>query len=573
MSPSIVPAAPVQDRVARKFSSSPLVRRAGAILGLIMALGIGAAGWWLWGRPRDNTRSVAVASPPSSSVPAASRQVQSTKPGTMVQLDEQQQEAIGLRTATVSAGRSHDILTAPGRVAPDETQYAFITPRAAGVVRTVTAYVGQDVKAGDLLATIDSPEVGDARLELYTRLQALELAEAQAAWQETIFGNTLELIDRLQKGERPEKIHDAFADRAVGENRERLMTAYAQYRLALARIERNRELYAQKLITPKQFEQVNADYEVAQATYQSLMDQMGYESRLANTRAQQALKQAETAVRATRERLRILGVKPDGTEPEVARGKVVGVKPDGTLPDSGKGQPGAKAKPEAVLPPERGKEGVAVEPVGATPGAPTPKDPPVSTYSIWAPFDGTILDREIIVPGVAVDRTHRIFTMANLSTVYVEADVHEGDFDMLARSRGGTIRFRSPAYPDRVFEGEVIYTGDLVEETSRTIKLLARAKNPDRLLKPGMFVEVEILGPQTRPGMLLPASALLTHGSKTFVFVKTGPDQFAQREVDAEIIRGERVLVHSGVAAGDEVVIEGAFKLKAMTSHATSAGP
>lgn len=285
----------------------------------------------------------------------------------MVQLDEQQQEAIGLRTATVSAGRSHDILTAPGRVAPDETQYAFITPRAAGVVRTVTAYVGQDVKAGDLLATIDSPEVGDARLELYTRLQALELAEAQAAWQETIFGNTLELIDRLQKGERPEKIHDAFADRAVGENRERLMTAYAQYRLALARIERNRELYAQKLITPKQFEQVNADYEVAQATYQSLMDQMGYESRLANTRAQQALKQAETAVRATRERLRILGVKPDGTEPEVARGKVVGVKPDGTLPDSGKGQPGAKAKPEAVLPPERGKEGVAVEPVGATP--------------------------------------------------------------------------------------------------------------------------------------------------------------------------------------------------------------
>ena len=58
---------------------------------------------------------------------------------------------------------------------------------------------------------------------------------------------------------------------------------------------------------------------MAQATYQSLMDQMGFEVRLANTRAQQARKQAETSVRAAQERLRILGVKPDGTEPEVER--------------------------------------------------------------------------------------------------------------------------------------------------------------------------------------------------------------------------------------------------------------
>ena len=110
------------------------------------------------------------------------------------------------------------------------------------------------------------------------------------------------------------------------------MTAYAQYRLAVTTFDRNRELYAQKLITTKQFEKVSADFEVAQATYQSLMDQMGYEARLANTRAHQALRQAETSVRAARERLRILGVKPDGTEPDVAGNKVVGVKPDGTLP-------------------------------------------------------------------------------------------------------------------------------------------------------------------------------------------------------------------------------------------------
>src|SRR5262249_42008966 len=226
----------------------------------------------------------------------------------------------------------HDVLSAPGRIAPNESQYAYITPRAAGVVRSVTAHVGQDVKAGDLLATIDSPEVGQARLELYTLLQALEIARAQADWQETIYKNTLELLQRLQRGETPDEIHTAFKDRALGENRERMMTAYAEYRLAVATYERNRELAAHQPLTTKQYQQVSADFEVAEAAYQGLMDQMGYEARLANIRAHQALKQAETSVRAARERLRILGVKPDGTEPEVAAGKVVGVKPDGTLP-------------------------------------------------------------------------------------------------------------------------------------------------------------------------------------------------------------------------------------------------
>ena len=152
---------------------------------------------------------------------------------------------------------------------------------------------------------------------------------------------------------------------------------------------------------------------------------------------------------------------------------------------------------------------------------------PVSTYSIWAPFDGTVLDRETIVPGVAVDTTHRIFTIANLSTVWVEASVHESDFDMLARSRGGKIRFRSPAYPDHAFLGRVIYSGDLVDEKSRTVKLLAEADNPERLLKPGMFVDVEVISPRPAPAVLVPFSAILTQGGRTLVFVKTGPERFA----------------------------------------------
>lgn len=547
-----------------------LGRRAAAGAGLAVAVVglIAVALWWrgalgfrggAHGRADPDTQRGGPAEPAGPPRPGG------REGGLRVGLD--QQKAVGLRTVPVSFGEAYDVLSAPGRVGPDETEYAFITPRAAGVVRTVTAHIGQDVKAGDLLATIDSPEVGQARLDLYTRLQERDIARAQADWQAQVYASTLELLDRIRKGETPERIHDALTDRAVGENRERLMSAYAQYRLAQATMARNRDLHAQRLITDKQFQRVTAEYEVARSAYQSLMDQTGYESRLANTRAGQALKQAEASVRAAQERLRILGVKPDGTEPKVEGGKVVEVAPDGTI---GQKDRAPAAEPESILPKDAAK---FVDPVGAHPVGPKAKDTPVSTYSIWAPFDGTILDREMIVPGVAVDTTHRIFTMADLSTVWVEASVHESDFGMLARSHGGKVRFRSPAYPNHVFEGRVIYSGDLVDEKSRTVKLLAEAENPGRLLKPGMFVEVEVRNPRDEPAVRVPASALLTHAGRTIVFVKTGPERFASREVQADAPEGEAAVVRSGLAPGEEVVVEGGAKLKAMAVKLAGLGP
>ncbi len=555
----------------RPFSRSAI--RMSMIVTVVLATLVAAFGVWIgwYFQARDEAHGDSLPARADTADDSAGPVAASlTDDDLTVRLTEDQERAIGLRTALVKTSDVHDVSFAPGQIAPNELQYAYITPRAAGVVRSVTAQVGQDVKAGDLLATIDSPEVGRARLELYTMLQSLEVARAQADWEVTIYNNTRDLLERIHRGETPDHIHTAFKDRALGENRERMMTAYAQYRLAVATIERNRELHAQQLITTKQFEKVNADFEVAQATYQSLMDQMGYQARLANTRAHQALKQAETSVRAARERLRILGVKPDGTEPEVAAGKVLGVKPDGTLPASSQEDPTAE-RPEKILP-DGAEQNVAVKPVGAGPDQPAkPKEAPVSTYSIWAPFDGTILEREMIVPGVAVDTTHRIFTMANLASVWVEVSVHESHFNLLARSRGGQIRFHTAAYPGQEFDGDVIYSGDVVDEKSRTVKLLARAQNPGRLLKPGMFVDVQVFSPRTQPAALVPTAAVLTQGSRSFVYVRTGPATFRRRDIEVETRPGDTAVVRAGLQPGEEVVVEGSSKLKSLTIQLVSA--
>ncbi len=489
----------------------------------------------------------------------------STAPVVRLSLDQQQ--SIDLQTEPAWSGASHDILKAPGQVIPDETRYAFITPRAPGVVRSVAGHVGEDVKAGDLLATIDSSDVAQARLELVTRLQELEIAQTRADWQEEIYQSTDELIEQLQAGQSPQEIQQRFEDRAVGKNRERLLTAYAEFRLADSMLKRYEGLRKDNAVSLEKFQQVRAEYDAELATYKALMDLVGYEARLDLSRARQDLKQAETAVRVARERLRVLGVRPDGTEPEIRGGKVVGVQPDGTLPSTaGRNQADLeKVKPEEILPGSKGKETAVVEPVGVhTDGAADrPEHSPISTYSIWAPFDGTILDRELVVPGVYVDTTHRIFQLADLSRVWIEVHVQETDFGLLARSREAVARFRSPAYPGRIFEGKVIYTGDLVDEKTRSILLLAQAPNPDRALKPGMFVEVEVLSPSETPAVYVPRSALLSEEDDQFVYVRTGPEQFERRVVTLGTQEENRVAVLKGVKAGEEVVVRGAFKLKA----------
>ncbi len=476
----------------------------------------------------------------------------------VIRMDEASQKAVVLATEAVTNGPEYRVLTAPGKVQPDESRYAFITPRAHGVVRDVRAMIGQEVHAGDLLATLDSPEVAQARLDLITRMQNLEIAKAQADWQESVLAGTLELIERLKHGDSPEAVHQRFQGRAVGQNRQSLMTGYSQYRLQKAALDRFRGLQERGATPLSQYQRVEADFEAAQATYQALMDQMGVESKLARDRANQARRLAETDVRVVRGRLRVLGVSPDVREFLTDTGEIAN-----PVPVDLQGRP-ILAPSIRNAEPDEIEQNSETSPAGvATEGTSPSGRQPFSTYPLRAPFDGTILDREMIVPGIPVDITRHIFVLADLSSVWVEAAIHESNFEMLAGTRGGQVELRSPAYPERTFQGEVFYTGDLVDEKSRSVKLLCRAKNPDRLLKPGMFVDVTI---RSRTGKTTPhvaASAVLTDGPESLVYVKTAPDRFERRTIVVGPLDGDHVAVERGLTPGDEVVVHGAFKLKA----------
>ena len=86
-----------------------------------------------------------------------------------------------------------------------------------------------------------------------------------------------------------------------------------------------------------------------------------------------------------------------------------------------------------------------------------------------------------------------------------------------------------------------------------------------------MFLEVEVLSPEPEPADRVPTSALLTQSDRTFVYVRTGPEQFERREVIVGTVNEGMVVIREGLKSGEEVVVEGGFKLKSLALQLGSA--
>ncbi|HTU23433.1 MAG TPA: efflux RND transporter periplasmic adaptor subunit [Gemmataceae bacterium] len=456
-----------------------------------------------------------------------------------------QQEFLGIITANVSTGTVSTTFTAPGQVVPDESEYAYITPRAKGIIREVHAQIGQFVNKGDVLVTIDSSEVAQARLNLIDALMRLEVAQAKLNWQESVYHNALDLIEALRKHPDPDEVQTKFVKRPIGKIREQLLTAYTQYHLSRIASARYAALSKKDAVPVALAQQKEAAYQVDKATYQGLMDRMAFEVTLEYTRARQELREARTAVKVAHETLRIYGVPIDKIAKQLQLDVLAGTS--------------RRKDPKKTL--EEAAESV-VSPTPDLAGLLKVEGEPVSTYELRAPFNGTIMERDRIVPGLVVDGTHRLFTMASLDTMWLEAYVHESDFDLLSRSKGGRVEFTSPAYPDQIFNGRVLYTGDMVDPKSRMVRLLATAQNDHGKLKPGMFVSIEIYSEDVREVPKIPASALLTDNDAFYVFVQTGPESFERRQVVVGRRVGKEAAIDRGLKTGERIVVEGGFELK-----------
>ncbi|MGV3486755.1 MAG: efflux RND transporter periplasmic adaptor subunit, partial [Planctomycetaceae bacterium] len=185
----------------------------------------------------------------------------------------------------------------------------------------------------------------------------------------------------------------------------------------------------------------------------------------------------------------------------------------------------------------------------------------LSHYPLRAPLDGTVLTKDVVLRE-QVRPDVMLLSIADLSTVWITANVYEEHLPLLDSFKDQAVTLRNDALPDRTFTAKVFYTGEIMDEATRTISLQAIADNADRRLKPGMFVNIELPIRQDTDPILIPESAVQDHEGKKFVFVLSGDDRFQRRDIQLGMANDQSVIVSQGLQEGETIVTAGGFILK-----------
>jgi cobalt-zinc-cadmium efflux system membrane fusion protein len=182
-----------------------------------------------------------------------------------------------------------------------------------------------------------------------------------------------------------------------------------------------------------------------------------------------------------------------------------------------------------------------------------------SHSTLRAPFAGVVTKLNVAA-GEVVEPDEELFTIADISTVWVLADVYEKDLAKITRE--GTVSIKVDAYPDRVFTGRITYVSDLIDPTTRTAKVRAVVENRDGALKLDMFAKVLLGTTEEGQALAVPADAVQQVDNQPVVFVRQSETRFERRNVQVGRRSGELVEILGGLDDGQMVVGKGSFYLK-----------
>ena len=180
---------------------------------------------------------------------------------------------------------------------------------------------------------------------------------------------------------------------------------------------------------------------------------------------------------------------------------------------------------------------------------------PMRTVPISSPASGFVIEKKV-VQGQSIQAGDELYTIADLSDVWVEAQLREEDAGRVSLGATATLDFTS--YPGRPFTGRVTYIDPMLGETARTVKARITVLNTDARLKPGMYATV-VLNSSTQSALTVPRSAVVQTGERALVFVDLGNGKLNAQTVQLGRTGGDYVEVLSGLASGQRVVTSAQF--------------
>jgi RND family efflux transporter MFP subunit len=199
----------------------------------------------------------------------------------------------------------------------------------------------------------------------------------------------------------------------------------------------------------------------------------------------------------------------------------------------------------------------------------------VRRMALKAPFGGFVVEKTAL-PGQYVNPGENLYRIADLSRVWVQAEVFEQEAPLLRPGLEAEIRL--PYSPGRSYRGRVDYIYPYLESATRTIRVRLVVPNPDFALRPEMYANVRFTIPQMEDHLVVPNEAILDTGERKIAFVSLGDGVFEPRELKTGLRTREYTVVLEGLEEGEPVVVSGNFlidsesRLKAALAGMGAAG-
>ena len=179
------------------------------------------------------------------------------------------------------------------------------------------------------------------------------------------------------------------------------------------------------------------------------------------------------------------------------------------------------------------------------------------TVTLYSPVSGVITDKKVTM-GEAVQAGATLYAVADLSAVWVEVQVREGDAAQV--HVGSTANLEFSALPGRPFKGRIAFVYPSVDEQSRSIRARLEVANSEGSLKPGMYATVNLASP-SRMALTAPRTAIIQTGERAIAFVDRGNGALKPVDVEIGATVGEYIEILSGLSAGQRVVTSAQFLL------------
>ena len=525
--------------------------------------------------------------------PAETARLINVQGQTGIELDASGIALAGISTTVVTARSLQQTVQPSGQVVATDADTAQVTARLPGRIVEALVSVGAPVRAGQLIATVDSTDLTQAEATYQSALSHLNLTASQLEQQKKLAGYGALSQQPVEDARRAFSAAEAAVagdiaqlslDRTTLANTRQLVSmgeitrkpvedaqnVYAQAQSALtqaqvtlhsakANLDRATTLFNGGVYSKQQLEDAETAYNNALAS----VEQSSTQEKLAGQELQRqqriyhqnlngasSIQQAQSKLQQDEHTYENDLVTVSVTRKELARAAAV---LRSGIPVSQALQQAQDAYDEARV----ALQGAAntIRLYGVSPGqALAQLANGHIVIPVVAPISGLVVGRNMVV-GQLTDTSTPLVKIVNLDRVYVDAQVFE---DQLADvAVGDPVQVRVAALPGKVFTGRVKYIGSEVSADTRTVTVRTVIPNPGWLLRPGMFATMLVGSRTSTNSLAVPAESVLQEGSRQIVFVQTGPRQFMKRVVTTGPVVGAEAPVLTGLYPGDRVVTTG----------------